>query len=766
MANIFKQNLDVNEHPKRNNFDLTHKVHGSYKFGTIYPFLCKPVVPGDSFRIDTACGFQFMPMPFPTQSNMRVVFHYFYVRNKNIWENWQNFSEGLEEHETPYIDQPVEFYKSGSLADYLDIPTTLAVDGVVTGSLVPFNAAGAVLEIDDVPLATGSFPAANTPLYTIGVSTTGTATAQRYSVLLYRNHLPFENGFQFSNLTSFSTKMSMKKADMVSLKLDSSVNTFYPMIWVSYDGSYKNAVPVYRQYQPSTAVDGDVVEDAFTTRKFAVSSAVWYDIALQEQIAFDSMQSRIMELISVARSQGLTPTFFFALDVIVKGTSSFNPTFDASSVSDWLYGCFFSSVGSSIELFSASTVELSVLPDANPYYSSSNTGSNTVRVSALPFRAYESIYNAFYRNTVTQPFMIDGEKRYNRYNTNLGDGADTFNYKLEQRNWELDAYTSCLPSPQQGNAPLVGMNMLGEIAIEDENGITTAKYDEDGETGKVVVTSPLASVEHGRILMDIAQSGISINDFRQVNALQAYLEQNIRSGYKYVDYIKGQFGVKPKHNELDMPEFLGGFTQRVDVNSVTNTNGVIPDASDAFLGSYAGQARSFGGSPHAVSSYFDDYGFVIGVMMVVPDAAYSQILPKHFLYHGQLDWYIPKFSQIGMQPVTYEEFCPIQSKYDSVANPSKLLKDTFGYQRPNHELVWYPDTVHGEFRLSLKDFLINRLFASRPELCSDFLKIRPEETNSIFNRTEASEDVILGQIVCKITAKRPIPRIVIPGLGR
>lgn len=310
------------------------------------------------------------------------------------------------------------------------------------------------------------------------------------------------------------------------------------------------------------------------------------------------------------------------------------------------------------------------------------------------------------------------------------------------------------------------MNMLGEVTIEDENGITTAKYDEDGEAGKVVVTSPLASVEHGRILMDIAQSGISINDFRQVNALQAYLEQNIRSGYKYVDYIRGQFGVKPKHNELDMPEFLGGFTQRVDVNSVTNTNGVIPDASDAFLGSYAGQARSFGGSPHAVSSYFDDYGFILGVMMVIPDAAYSQILPKHFLYHGQLDWYIPKFSQIGMQPVTYEEFCPVQSKYDSVANPSKLLKDTFGYQRPNHELVWYPDTVHGEFRLSLKDFLINRLFASRPELCSDFLKIRPEETNSIFNRTEASEDVILGQIVCKITAKRPLPRIVIPSLGR
>ena len=67
MANIFKQQLDVNQHPNRSNFDLTHKVHGSYKPGVLYPFLSKYVVPTDTFEIDTAVGMQCMPMPFPTQ---------------------------------------------------------------------------------------------------------------------------------------------------------------------------------------------------------------------------------------------------------------------------------------------------------------------------------------------------------------------------------------------------------------------------------------------------------------------------------------------------------------------------------------------------------------------------------------------------------------------------------------------------------------------------------------------------------------------------
>lgn len=125
MANVFKIGQEINNEPKRNNFDLFHQNHLTIKPGMITPILCKPVVPGDSFRIKTSIGLKFMPMPFPVQSHMRAVIHYFYCRNKNLWKNWQNFIQGLEEHTHPYIDQPNEYFKTSTLADYLGVPTTV-----------------------------------------------------------------------------------------------------------------------------------------------------------------------------------------------------------------------------------------------------------------------------------------------------------------------------------------------------------------------------------------------------------------------------------------------------------------------------------------------------------------------------------------------------------------------------------------------------------------------------------------------------------------
>ena len=91
MAKIFAAQAELNNHPSRNNFDLSHKIHMSGKMGLLYPVYCKPVVPGDSFRIDSGCAFNFMPMPYPTQTRMRFIMHFFYVRNKNLLHTWDRF---------------------------------------------------------------------------------------------------------------------------------------------------------------------------------------------------------------------------------------------------------------------------------------------------------------------------------------------------------------------------------------------------------------------------------------------------------------------------------------------------------------------------------------------------------------------------------------------------------------------------------------------------------------------------------------------------
>ena len=410
-------------------------------------------------------------------------------------------------------------------------------------------------------------------------------------------------------------------------------------------------------------------------------------------------------------------------------------------------------------------------PDVVKPFGSDADSNHQVKISALPFRAYESIYNAYYRNTQNQDFYIDGVPQYNRYITTDEDGADSTDYHLFNRNWEQDFLTSCMPSPQQGVAPLVGMSALGSVTISDENGITTgqAVLADDGETiTKIVLTSPAASVEHARTVLQIASAGMSINDFRNVNAFQRWLETNMRKGYKYRDFIAGHFGQSPEYRELDMPEFIGGTSQQVTVSQVTNMADTETFSGEGKkLGQFVGSANCFGGTHHSVSHYCDDYGFIVGIMCVVPTPSYSQLLPKMWLKNDKLDYYFPEFSQLGMQPITYREVAPIQSYHECIASGStKKMTDTFGYQRPNYDLVGYTDQVHGQFRSTLSSFLISRLFAVRPELGSAFLTINPADTNHIFSYTSPAEDNIIGQVVCKVTAKRPVPRITIPSLGK
>ena len=127
---IFTQKSHQHEPVKRNTFDLSFNNNLTMDIGKLYPVFCKEVLPTDSFRIKPSFGLRLDPTVFPLQSKMRADLHFFYVRNRNLWENWQDYitAQLADGHPFPYLDQPVDFFKTGSLADYLGIPTTIVGD--------------------------------------------------------------------------------------------------------------------------------------------------------------------------------------------------------------------------------------------------------------------------------------------------------------------------------------------------------------------------------------------------------------------------------------------------------------------------------------------------------------------------------------------------------------------------------------------------------------------------------------------------------------
>nr|WNN13329.1 MAG: major capsid protein [Microviridae sp.] len=381
---------------------------------------------------------------------------------------------------------------------------------------------------------------------------------------------------------------------------------------------------------------------------------------------------------------------------------------------------------------------------------------NYLPISALPYRAYESIFNAFYRNERIDPMLdAQGYPEYNKYLQNDGDGEDNFDYKLHNRYWEKDFLTTALPSPQMGNAPLIGLAQNNRPFVEQQMILndqeTRVKVATDPDTKQVIGISyyseniPVGSVE---ALNEAISYGISINDFRNVNALQRWLEKSQARGYKYKDQLLSHFGVNVKFEQLNMPEFIGGISQ--DINSQTIVNQA---ASDNYkLGEFAGTLSAFGSGKNKVRKYCDEPGFIIGILSISPIPTYSQLLPKMFLKHHRLDYYFPEFGHIGLQPIALKEVVPLQ--VHKLAPTKK--DDTFGYQRSFYDYVQSTDEVHGSLRTSLRNYLINREFADIPALSKQFIEINPEEVNDIFAVTEDSDKVV-GQVSFKITAKRPIP---------
>ena len=106
----------------------------------------------------------------------------------------------------------------------------------------------------------------------------------------------------------------------------------------------------------------------------------------------------------------------------------------------------------------------------------------------------------------------------------------------------------------------------------------------------------------------------------------------------------------------------------------------------------------------------------------------------------------------------YKHLCPYQAY---AVNPQNI-NNVFGYQRAYWDLISSFDEVHGEFRGSMRNFLINRVFDKAPELSKDFLLVNPDHVNDVFAMTSESGDKILGSIAFDITKKTTIPRNSIP----
>lgn len=763
MASVFNKIADIKNNVKRNSFDWSHDNNFTTDIGRITPVFTELVPPNSSVRIKPEFALRFMPMMFPIQTKMKAYLSFFKVPLRTLWKDYKDFisSDNTEDFVPPYMSfDSADYLKDGclgksGLGDYFGIP--------VTGQA----------QIEPLPVPSSGF--AIGPLNYDDSQAVGVQIVDDSSF----NVVNLNNG----DLGSATTSAGVCVVPSVNKWVGSCVVGGLTVVsTTAIDSSTGNLKGTYVVTMPATR--SATIRNAF--KKCAYFTVIsTSDVAKTDIMARRTYSQPQVKM--VTNSDGsVTASFSFNIPVNIRNVSStsgvkmaivsnvyfllpaFDEYFQVASNKQRIYY--------NVDLDAMTDLQfVPVASTVNPYYGPQSP--NAVKVSAYPFRAYESIYNAYIRNTRNNPFVLNGKKTYNRWITTDDGGVDTLTPRdLRFANWASDAYTTALQAPQQGTAPLVGLTTYETQSLNDVGHlvttINTAIVDEDGNAYKVdfesngealkgVNYTPLKAGEAVNLqsLVSPVTSGISINDFRNVNAYQRYLELNQFRGFSYKEIIEGRFDVNVRYDALDMPEYLGGMTRDVIINPITQT--VETNQSGTYagaLGSQAGFGIVDGSNGQTISVFCDEESIIMGLMYIVPMPVYDSVLPKWLSYRDRLDSFNPEFDHIGYQPIYLEELSPVQA-----ALSGTLQKTVFGYQRPWYEYCQKVDRAHGEFLGTLRNFIMFRSFDGVPELGADFTTVKPGQVNNVFTVTEVS-DKILGQIHFDCTAQLPISRVVVPRL--
>ena len=107
--------------PKTNMFNLSHDKKLTMQMGDLIPILCEEVLPGDEWKCNAEHFVRLAPTIAPIMHRVDVCKHYFFVPNRLIWDNWEDF---ITNENTDLIVPNITLgatVGAGSLADYLGV---------------------------------------------------------------------------------------------------------------------------------------------------------------------------------------------------------------------------------------------------------------------------------------------------------------------------------------------------------------------------------------------------------------------------------------------------------------------------------------------------------------------------------------------------------------------------------------------------------------------------------------------------------------------
>lgn len=362
-----------------------------------------------------------------------------------------------------------------------------------------------------------------------------------------------------------------------------------------------------------------------------------------------------------------------------------------------------------------------------------------------PAYAYNLIYNEWYRDQTAI--------------TEVALNSTT----IKRRAWEKDYFTSALPWQQRGTAPALPISGTididgkdEDIIFTDEGGVQTSRVSADTFVVKVPDNAVSGDIRWSNPALEVDVSGATtfdVADLRLAFQTQKFLERNARAGARYTEFLGAHFGVKPRDDRLDRPEYCGGLRAPVIVSEVLQTSATGIGSETTPQGNLAGHGIAVA-SQRVARIRAPEFGVCMAILSVMPKRVYSQGLDRQWIKSTRYDFYFPEFARLSEQPIYNGELYLQGASADA---------NVFGYQERFSEMRSSKSILTGEMRPDgdFEQWHLGEKFTSLPTLGQTFLECTPRDTQAF---AAPSEHQMLIRVGNNLRAVRPLPVSSDPGM--
>lgn len=342
------------------------------------------------------------------------------------------------------------------------------------------------------------------------------------------------------------------------------------------------------------------------------------------------------------------------------------------------------------------------------YQSSNNSVQNVLTnggtpnkfgFSALPFAAYQKIYQDYYRNKFWEDENTESYMLHNSKNApfvaldSLKNGLASMRYS----NIDKDRIFGMMPD--DGKIFSQGINFLNTSSTSSVRAAVGSNTTPNSNTSVALeallqeFASATSTTNYQRALEAFQHSDTEQNNallqgvIAQLNALsmkrmetmQRFAEICALNKDDYKHQMQAHFGVDVPDLNSDYSIYLGGKSNPINISEVEQTTPGDSTTGNA-LGELGARGVSYGSSGH-IDFTANEHGYLMIIYHVQPHVDFAgKFVDPQLRRYERYDFMIPEFDDLGFEPV---RLC-------DCFNPFEMSSSTNKYFNPMRILGWLP----------------------------------------------------------------------------